>query len=422
MQKNLLMLFALLLVAAWGCKKDNEPATGVVSGLVTDALTDAALADARIIVFESNTNMPAKSLTTSADGAYRTDLLPGNYYLRLYKQGYNQVPPKGMSPVPFAVMAGTEVVKPYEMNASEVLNGGYIKGKVVEGSAGVAGVLVVADKDNAGYSGVSDAEGNFYIYNLPAGSYTLKGWVSGYTSEERTVSVSAVAESAQNLQLSRGAAGIVTGTITFLATNAVEVDVALTHPLTHEPVPGLLTTTTANYTIGNVPAGTYLARATYRNDDRVVDPDWIVKNGEPMVMVSTGSVSRNFSLTGAAKVVNPTNLATTTEPIEISATTPTFSWQAYPSASDYVVEVTDANGNIIWGGIDNSGAVPAKRMTIPSSQTSIQFNADGRATRSLEPGKVYRWRVFVSKNDTSLTGWRLISVSEDQMGLFRIAN
>ncbi|EMR00876.1 hypothetical protein ADICEAN_04000 [Cesiribacter andamanensis AMV16] len=415
-------MLALLLVAAWGCKKDDEPAVGVVSGVITDAVSNAALANTRIIVFESNANVPVKSLTTGADGAYRTELLPGSYYLRLYRQGYEQVPPKGMSPMPFTVSVGSEVIKPYEMNQSEVLNGGTISGKVLEGGKGVAGVLVVADRENKGYSAVSDAEGNFFIYNLPAGSYGLKGWVAGYSSEEQSVAVISAAETAQNLQLTRGAAGSVTGTITFLATNAVEVDVTLTHPLTQEPVPGLLTSTTAAYTIANVPAGTYLARATYRNDDRVVDPDWIVKNGEPMVLVSSGAVTRNFSLTGAAKVVNPTNLATTTEPIEIGGTTPTFSWQAYPSASDYVVEVSDANGNVIWGGIDRSGVLPAKRMVIASSQTSIQYNADGKATRPLEPGKVYRWRVFVSKNDTSTTGWRLISVSEDQMGLFRIAN
>lgn len=422
MQKNLLMLFALLLVAAWGCKKDDEPAVGVVSGVVTDASTNATLADTRIIVFDADKNAPVKSLTTGADGAYKTDLLPGNYYLRLYKQGYNQVPPKGMSPIPFSVSVGTELDKPYQMNVSEVLNGGYIKGKVTEAGKGVAGVLVVADMNNKGYSAVSDAEGNYYIFNLPAGSYTLKGWIGGYTSEEQTVSVISAGESIQNLGLIKGAAGSVNGTLTFLATTAVEVDVTLTHPLTQEPIPGLLTKATASYTIPGVPSGTYLARASYRNDDRVVDPDWIVKNGEPMVLVSTGAVERNFSLTGAAKVVGPSNVASTTEPIVITGTTPTFTWQAYPSASDYVVEVTDANGNVIWGGIDKSGPLPAKRMSIPSSQTSIQYNADGKATRALEPGKLYRWRVYASKNDTSLTGWRLISVSEDQMGLFKVGN
>ena len=120
--------------------------------------------------------------------------------------------------------------------------------------------------------------------------------------------------------------------------------------------------------------------------------------------------------------MSPTNLPSNTIPSEISGLTPTFSWEAYPSASDYVVEVSDANGNIIWGGIDRTESIPVKNVVVPSSQTSVVFDYDGTATQSLEPGKVYRWRVFVSKDDKqSTSGWRLISVSEDQLGLIKIA-
>ncbi|WP_017730856.1 MSCRAMM family protein [Nafulsella turpanensis] len=421
MKKSLLFL-TLLLVTAWGCsKEDEEPATGVLYGTVTDAATTSVLENVRIIVFESNSNNPVASTTTGADGAYSAELLPGSYYLKLYRQGYDHVPPRNISPIPFTVSKGMELDKPVSMNLSEVENGGYIHGKVVEAEKGVPGVLVVGVKDGKGYSAVSDAAGEFFLYNLPAGSYTLKGWRAGYESEQASVNVTTGQGAEQIVNLSKGAAGSVSGTLSFLASTAVEVDVALTHPLTEEAVPGLQTKTSANYTIENVPAGTFLARATYQNDQRVVDPDWIVKFGEPLVEVSNGAVSRDFSLTNSVSLIDPTNPSTSTIPLTVSGTNPTFSWTPYSSASDYVIEVSDANGNVIWGGFDYSQDVLVKKVSIPSSQTSVEFNFDQTASKNLEAGKVYRWKIYASKDDKqAAAGWKLISVSEDQLGLITI--
>lgn len=420
---NLLFLF-LLFFAAWSCKKnDPEPATGFIKGVVADAQSAEELENVRILVFESNSNTPVQSVITSADGTYRIELLPGSYYLKLYKKGYEHVPPRNISPIPFTIVVEGELENPLIMHRSATQDGGYISGKVLEAGKGVPGVLVVGEKDGKGYSFISDKEGNFYLYNLPAGSYTIKGWVSGYESEQKTVSVATAGEASQNISLTKGAGGSVSGALSFLASTAVEVDVALTHPLTEEAVPGLNTRTTSNYTISNVPAGLYLARATYQNDERVVDPDWIVKFGEPYVEAGSGTVTRNFSLTGSVKILEPTNQANTTIPLEITTTSPVFSWTAYPSTDDYVIEVSDASGNVIWGGFDYSADIPVKKVVIPSSQTSVAFNADGKATQDLEPGKVYRWKIYASKNDRqAASGWRLISVSEDQLGLIKIAN
>lgn len=426
MRNKSLIVLTLVVMVAWGCKDDEPVTTGVVSGTVTDANTKAALSGVRIIVVESNSNTPVKSLTTGADGTYKAELLPNSYYLKLYRQGYEQVPPKGMSPLPFTVMLADDVANPYEMNPSLVQDGGFVKGKVAESGAGVAGVLVVAEKDGQGYSAITDAAGEYYIYNLPAGSYSLKGWIGGYTSDQPTIAIAASAESTQNLQLTKGAAGTVNGTVSFLASNAREVDITLIHPLTKEPVPGLVTKSMQNYSIANVPAGTYVARASYQNDERVVDPDWIIKNGEPVVNVDAAATTRDFSLTGSVKLTAPTNAAATTMPLEVPAT-PAFSWAAYSSASDYVLEVSDANGNVVWGGfgtgtLSNGQPGPVKKVRVPSSQTTAVYNFDGTATAALQPGKIYRWKVYASKDDSKeATGWKLISVSEDQMGLIKIA-
>ncbi|MCH7534454.1 MAG: carboxypeptidase regulatory-like domain-containing protein, partial [Bacteroidetes bacterium] len=221
-----------------------------------------------------------------------------------------------------------------------------------------------------------------------------------------------------DLTLADGASGSVSGTVTFLATQNIEVDVSLTHPLTKESIPGLNTTTSSGkYSIANVPDGKFLARASFVNDAKVMDPDWIVKNGEPFVIVSSNAVTRDFSVTGAIAVVSPTNVFTSTTPVE-TTTTPTFEWDKYSSTSDYVIEVRNANGILIWGGFSPDWS--KKNIVIPSSQNTVLYDFDASATEPLVVGKTYRWRVYASKDAGGGASWDLISASEEQMGLFKI--
>jgi len=285
----------------------------------------------------------------------------------------------------------------------------------------VAGVLIVASSGTEGFSTVSDSGGNYTIYNVTSGSFTVTGWASGISSDSQNAIVSAgMGTPSVNLTITGGVAGGVNGSITFLATGNIDIDVALTHPETGETIFGLSTmTSNGAYNLTNVGDGTYLARATFSNDGLVMDPDWIIKNGEPFVSVTGGSAIRDFSVTGAVGVISPSNVSTSTDPIEINTLTPTFEWNSYSSTSDYVIEIMDSNGKLIWGGFSTDWST--KNIFIPSSQTNVVFNSDGNAVEPLEEGKVYRWRVYASKDDTKeLTGWKLISVSEDQMGLFKI--
>ena len=62
-----------------------------------------------------------------------------------------------------------------------------------------------------------------------------------------------------------------------------------------------------------------LARASYANDGIVMDPDWIVKNGEPFVTVSGSGTTRDFSVTGAISLDAPTNASNSTVPVPTNA-------------------------------------------------------------------------------------------------------
>lgn len=435
MKRNLFFIvlnaifFNILLTAC--SDDDGGPSTGKLIGTVTDIETQVGLESVIIIVFDAETNSPTEnSLTTDASGNFSADLAPGTYFLKFYKQGYEAVPPRGIEAVSFSVEVGGTAEQSAEMSPVSVTDAGFISGKVASGSAGVAGVLVVAENagDNIAFSTVSDKDGNYSIYNVPQGSYQVKGYIINYSSNTIGADVVVNTETTGvNIELTAGAAGSLSGAVRNLATDNKDVDVTLVHPITKETIPGLSTQTVSlNYTLANIPDGTYIARATYDNDQRVMDPDRIAKFGEPVVTFSGGNtITLTFDITGSITLNAPTNEPTTTQPLEVTSTTPTFEWTAYSSTSDYVIEVVDVStGNVVWGGFDNSGADPVKNIVIPSSQKSIEFNEDGNASISgLVVGRTYRWKVYASKNDqNSPVGWTLISSSEDQLGLIKVSN
>jgi hypothetical protein len=423
MKTKLLLIVVLSCAFLFGCKKsETNTTTGVVKGVVKNASTSAVISNARVLVYDANTNAPAaNSIFTGSDGSYSFSLVPGSYYIKVYKLGFENVPPADIVAVPFTIALQQTVTLDVQMNALTASNLGTISGQVTASSNAAAGVLVVASGTSAGYSSVTDKNGDYWIYNVPAGTYTVKAWDSGYNSSSLNVTLASSGNSQNNnLSLAAGAPGSVKGSVTFLATTNIEVDVSLVNPQTLETIPGLTTTTSSyNYTISNVPAGTYIARASYANDGKVMDPDWILKNGEPTVIVSTSAVTMNFSVTGAVILVSPTNASSTTVPFVISSLTPTFSWTAYASTDDYVIEVSDVNGNVIWGGFSSNGTV--KNISIPKTNTSIVYNSDGNASQALQNGNIYRWRIFASKNDSGdPRGWKIISVREEQEGLIKV--
>jgi hypothetical protein len=124
------------------------------------------------------------------------------------------------------------------------------------------------------------------------------------------------------------------------------------------------------------------------------------------------SPEADIDVTGAVTLNSPkTETAGLTA--EVATATPTLSWTAYPSTSDYVIEVVDVDGNTIWGGFDEN---LNKLVNVDDSVTSIVYSGP-----ALEDGAIYRWKVYASKNDVQeLVGWKLISASEEAQGVFKV--
>jgi hypothetical protein len=420
--KKILLLSFITYLALTSCKKnESNPTNGTVNGTITNIQEGTALANANIEFFNSVDNSPTAYATTSgSDGKYSISLPAGTYLMKISNQGYNSIPPEGISAVPVVVTAGQTIPASYQMVASSITNAGYVSGKVVVGTTPKQGVLVIVSGNAGTYSGTSGTNGIFTIYNVPAGSYTLKGYIASFNSNPANVTITQNAKTtASDLILTSGATGTVSGSVTFLATTNIEVDVSLVIPGTNSTIPGLtVMTSSGNYTLTNVPNGTFIARASWANDNKVVDPDWIIKSGEPIVIVNSNNVSLNFSLTGSVLLISPSNALTTTVPVEVTTASPVFSWTAYASTDNYVLEVIDMNGTTVWGGI--SGTPLTRKVIIAKTQTSATYNFDATG-QALQNGKTYRWRVYASKNDSGQAlGWKLISASEEQMGLFKI--
>jgi hypothetical protein len=217
------LLIVLLSISTFQCSKDDEkPSRGKITGKVTDLSSGATLADVHVIVFNSSSNAPENTVTTNASGDYTVEVSPGTYFLKFYKQGYIALPSPGMEAISFSVAAAETIDQPAEMSASAVTDTGWITGKVSAGSAAMAGVLVVAEGNGEAYSGLSDHEGNYTIFNVPAGSYDVKGYTSAYSTTVAPALVSSGSETTDiNLNLTQNATGNIDGTFKVISQTTI---------------------------------------------------------------------------------------------------------------------------------------------------------------------------------------------------------
>ena len=299
---------------------------------------------------------------------------------------------------------------------------GKIEGAV---NPNLAGFLIVAKSSgmNSEYHTNSGPDGYFVLFNVPYELYEVDAIKSGYQSanQPQVTLTSGSSSATVQINVNQITGSTLTGKVTFLAVENGIVDISLLDKISHTVVNGLtaMIDSSRNYVINNIPAGEYIAWASYENDGYVMDPDWIFKNpGALNVSFSTDtSKVRDFSVTGAITIISPTNPPGEITPALADSLFPTFQWNAYPQTKEYIVEVRDINGNLIWGGFTESGEI--RHSQIPKELNSVEFNFDGSASSQLQPGNIYQWRLYADDDATSDVQ-TLLSSSEDLMGLFRV--
>jgi len=401
---------------------------GILDVTVADAADNSPISEATVTVVNADTKANVAWLLTDSNGRAQVTLNRGSYYVRISAQGYLQSPPPRQDAVAFQILDNITTSKTYHLTPDpNAINSGQIRGTINNSAGyGLSGVLVIAKDSAQGItlSAISSGDGSYRLYNVPSGDYAVKGLIAGYRQVTDPGSVNVpptttisgidrVLEMAANADLS--------GKVTFLAVVNGVIDITLLQPDTLDPIPGLNTYNSYGgntYLLKSVPPGNYLAWASYRNDGYVMDPDSIRKFGLPTVTFTSGGGNQvqDFDVTGAITITSPTNPANLIIPQTVSSSAPLFQWRSYPSAKEYIIEVRDNQGQVIWGGYDSAGNI--LHSPIPAGSTSVRFNFDGSATSPLIVGETYRRRIYAD-NDAATGIQGLISSSEQQMGLFR---
>ena len=418
----LTLLFALSISGCDSGGGSSPPPSIVISGTVSSAADSKVLlenAQVTLVNIETQQN-EVNPVSTDVNGFYTFTVPPGTYEVRVSAQGYKPSPLDGISGIPVTLTSTFNValvtIDPGVYGSLNLQLVGYSKSN---------GALVILNDPSTGdnYTGVTSNTGALIMYNIPvaAGDYSITIKSLGHETFTSVASLSisdGVTTTIDNITLTAISGFTVSGTVTFLAVENGEVDVSLTDKETGAVIPGTnVNTVSTNYSINSVAPGDYYIRATFKIDGYVVDPDSIVKFGEPEVnVIAANLVNQNIDVTGAITLNSPIVPADGT-PVEVNSLTPTLKWTTYPSHSDYAIEVRDVNGNVIWGGFSGLAADDSltKEIISPKDTTSIVY-----AGIALESGKIYRWKVYASKNDSTTLGWHLISASEEAQGVFKV--
>ncbi len=404
-----------------------------IRGRVEDSATTDPIEGALVQVADINGAAVGSSDVTGPDGIFELQIpVPRNedeapaaatFTLRAQAAGYQPFP------------SGLRTALPLDASAAVEDGGGWVidnQATVIRllafpGGAGLgsisgtvlaepgAGVLVVAEGAAGGTIGYSSADGAYTIFNLPAGTYTVQGYMAGLNLEPVEVSLAA-GEQREGVDLTgqEGPLATVSGRVQIVnapggAATSVVLAVESTFvenaargevpPGLRAPEPGLAPSIDSAWSIAGVPDGRYVVLAAFENDGLVRDPDPSISGTQLLHIEVAGqdiAIGDGFKITEALEVIWPgaAGLETITEP------TPTFEWADDSGEDGFEVRVYDAFGEEIW-------ADPNVPKFTGSGNPSLQY-----AGPALEAGMVYQFRA------TSVDPDGPLSQTEDLKGVF----
>jgi hypothetical protein len=342
-------------------------------------------------------------LSTQA-GLVTVEVSPGTHTIWAVGPGHLGSPRPFEAAVETAVTAGSTAEVRLPLDAAGRASGpGRIRGAATQDGAPFSDGLAVA-RGPVEVGARLDAQGGFVFVDLPAGSYQVTVLARGRTATPAAVQVSADAEAQAAVSLSAGGGVVVRGDMG--GSPGASSVLHLVHGASGLPVPGLSVDVSAGspFTVEGVPPGTYGARTGLELGDGIaMDPE-LTRRGPVVVTVAEAPVQ------GVALALAPTVEGVTPTATASVTATPTLAWAAAPGADFYVVEVQDAAGRTVWGGLDASG--------------NWRFRVLGRTEAvyegpALVPGARYRWRVFAADQDDVVpSAFTLVAASEELAGAF----
>jgi hypothetical protein len=410
----------------------------LLRGRVTSLADGAPIEGARVVALDAN-RAPASTVgVTDALGAFSirvanprtSDKLPiaHELFLRADARDHRTFPSGLRQSLPVstadAVLEGDDFVvenaqTELALEPLAVAGSAAIHGRAAI-PAGQPGVLVVAEPGSGGPAAgtaVADRDGDYAIFNLAPGAYTVRAYARGGIHPPASVTLDADEDELVDLPGSGSAPATVTGTVQLVnrgdgtGTSVIlVVESTFDEALGRGEAPpglrapdGLALTLDGAYAIAGVPPGRYVALAAFEDDFLVRDPDLCIGGTQisrfEVPEGATAVTLAGFKITGALNLFSPGANGP-----EVVTGTPVFKWEDDSSEDAYELTVVDGLGSVVWettiGG--SSGTDP-----------SVTYAGD-----PLEPG-YYQWSV---KSSAGLcqgnTATKYLSRSEDLKGVF----
>jgi hypothetical protein len=404
----------------------------VVTGRVFDLDTGAGVVGARILALDANNAAISFVAVSGANGAYSLAIptvrtadgaptpIP-QITLRADAAGYLPFP-AGIRPALPVDTSSPQLVDGRFVIASSVTDVGLlplatggpttgtVRGRVAENPTD-AGVLVVAEVGGKGYTALADRDGQFAIFNVPAGAAEVAAYALGHNYERAAADVIAAGEVTVDLVLSEAPASTVSGAVSLVNPQAGEATSVIlvvestfnealargeTPPGLRAPAPGTVPNITDTFAIAGVPAGRYVVLAGFENDSLVRDESSIGGTAIVRQQVTAGqdvAIATKFKVTGAVDLVSPGAMGA-----EAVTGTPVFKWVDDSSEDRYEVTVFDSYGTMIWQG------------GTPKNVAMLTYGGP-----ALEAGMYYQFRVRSVKAPSET-----VARSEELKGVFYV--
>jgi len=387
-------------------------------GMVFDLADNASIEGALVVARDANGGVASTVAETDADGAYELQVsvtrnedgnpAPGaSVTLRADADGYQTFPGGVRQALPVDTTAPVDKALVVESSLTDIgliaLGAGTGTGTIfgtVEFPEDSKSALVVAELSaTEGYTAIADRDGNYRIFNLPAGTYSVKAYVQGYNCDPGTATLAGGDEAEVNLSLNDDGAAVLNGSVQIVnapgdaATSVILVvestfNTALVRgempPGLRAPSGGGTPSITGAFTIEGIPAGTYVILAAFENDLLVRDPDPAIAGTQILHRTfaagETVDLSEGFKITEALEILSPG----ASGPELITTPTPIFTWVDDSSEDGYTITVYDTFGNVVW----NDNAIPG------SSGANPEVTYAGPA---LESGMYYQFKAVSTK-------------------------
>lgn len=390
------------------------------AGQVTNALDGSAIEGAHVVARDPNGAAVSRVAKSDGEGHYSLivsaprgpDGLPTSvaYTLRADAAEFAPfpAPPRVALPIdvgsasgdpPVVQSAATDITLLPLADASGL---GIVSGAVLGDAPG--GALVVAGALTA----VADLDGAYTLFNVPAGSTAVEAYAAGaaYTPASAEVAPGAettgvdLAPSGEATATLSGKIEIVNGGGAGVTSVVLAVASTFQEALGRGEVPKGLRVgdVSGDFSLTGVPPGDYVILAAFENDGLVRDPDTSIGGTETLqVSLTAGQdlAAGSFKVTGALAVLAPGASG-----LEVVTAPPTLSWEDDSSEDEYLVQVHDALGTLVWETTGNFDPGGSKPVTLPY------------AGDPLVSGMIYQFRAV------SVKGGVPISATEDLLGVF----